>query len=79
MLYDDKWWLHPDYSYNKAAFIPNHMTPNELSQAVVWANKHFYNLSSIAHRLFDAKTNLNSLLKLLLYLRFNILIRNTST
>jgi radical SAM superfamily enzyme YgiQ (UPF0313 family) len=79
LLYDDKWWLHPDYSYNKAAFIPNHMTPNELSQAVVWANKHFYNLSSIAHRLFDAKTNLNSLLKLLLYLRFNILIRNTST
>jgi len=79
LLYDDKWWLHPDYSYNNAAFIPNHMTPNELSQAVVWANKHFYNLSSIAHRMFDAKTNLNSLLKLLLYLRFNILIRSTST
>ena len=79
LLYDEKWWLHRDYKYNKAAFIPNHMTPDELSQAVVWANRHFYNLSSIAHRLFDAKTNLHSLLKLLLYLRFNILIRNTST
>ena len=39
------------------------------------------NLSSIqiAYRLFDAKTNLNSLIKLLLYIRFNILVRNTST
>jgi len=79
LLYDDKWWLHPDYRYNKAAFLPNKMTPDQLSQVVVWANKHFYNLSSIAHRMFDAKTNLNSLLKLLLYLRFNILIRKTST
>jgi len=79
LLYDDKWWLHPDYKYNKAAFIPNHITPEELSQAVVWANKHFYNFSSIAHRLFDTRTNFRSLFKLLLYLRFNILIRNTST
>ena len=79
LLYDDKWWLHPDYRYNKAAFLPNNMTPDELSQAVVWANKHFYNISSIAHRLFDARTNFHSLFKLLLYLRFNILIRSTST
>lgn len=79
LLYEDKWWLHPDYRYNKAAFIPNHMTPDELSLAVVRVNRHFYNFSSIAHRLFDAKTNLHSLLKLLVYLRFNILIRNTST
>jgi radical SAM superfamily enzyme YgiQ (UPF0313 family) len=79
LLYDDKWWLHTDYRYNKAAFIPNNMTPDKLSQAVVWANKHFYNFSSIAHRLFDARTNFHSLFKLLLYLKFNILIRNTST
>jgi radical SAM superfamily enzyme YgiQ (UPF0313 family) len=79
LLYDDKWWLHPDYRYNKAAFIPNLMTPEELSKAVVQANLGFYTYRSIAHRLFDTKTNLNSLVKLLLYLRFNILIRNTST
>jgi radical SAM superfamily enzyme YgiQ (UPF0313 family) len=79
LLYDDKWWLHSDYRYNKAAFIPNNMTTDELSDAVVQANAEFYNYNSILHRLFDTKTNLNSLLKLLLYLRFNILIRNTST
>jgi radical SAM superfamily enzyme YgiQ (UPF0313 family) len=79
LLYDDKWWLHHDYKYNKSAFLPNNMTPEQLSQAVVWANKHFYKFNSIAHRLFDARTNFHSLFKHLLYLRFNILIRNTST
>jgi len=79
LLYEDKWWLHPDYKYNSAAFIPNHMTQDELSASVVQANRHFYNFSSIAHRMFDVKTNLNSFVKFLLYLRFNILIRNTST
>ena len=79
LLYNEKWWLHKDYEYNKAAFIPNHMTPEELSEAVVSANKYFYNFNSIRRRLFDTKTNLHSLLKLLLYLKFNLLIRNTST
>lgn len=79
LLYNEKWWLHPDYRYNKAAFIPKHMTPDELSAAVVQANKNFYNFNSVAYRLCDSKTNLHSLVKLLLFLRFNILIRYTST
>jgi len=79
LLYDGKWWLQKDYEYNRAAFIPNHMTPEELSEAVVFANKYFYNFNSISRRLFDSKTNLHSLLQLLLYLKFNLLIRNTST
>ncbi|MCW8803835.1 MAG: B12-binding domain-containing radical SAM protein [Ignavibacteriaceae bacterium] len=79
LLYDGKWWLQKDYEYNRAAFIPNHMTPEELSEAVVFANKYFYTFNSIKRRLFDTKTNLHSLFKFLLYLRFNLLIRNTST
>lgn len=79
LLYDGKWWLQKDYEYNRAAFIPNHMTPQELSDAVVFANKYFYNFNSIKRRLFDTKTNLHSLFNLLLYLKFNFLIRNTST
>jgi radical SAM superfamily enzyme YgiQ (UPF0313 family) len=79
LLYNGRWWLHPDYRYNRAAFIPNHMTPDELSNAVILANKQFYSTRSIAGRLFDTKTNLQSLIKFLLYLRFNILIRSTST
>ena len=30
-LYDGKWWLHPEYRFNDAAFVPKRMTPDELT------------------------------------------------
>jgi radical SAM superfamily enzyme YgiQ (UPF0313 family) len=79
LLFGGKWWLDKEYEYNKAAFVPNHMTAEELSEAVVWANKYFYSYNSMIFRLFDMKTNLSSVLKFLLFIRYNLLIRNTST
>ena len=32
-LYDGKWWLHPEYRFNDAAFVPARMTPDELTAA----------------------------------------------
>ncbi len=34
LLFDGKWWLHPDYRYNVAAFQPANMTPDELGDLV---------------------------------------------
>jgi radical SAM superfamily enzyme YgiQ (UPF0313 family) len=79
LLYDGKWWLHPDFRYNAATFMPKLMSPRELSDAVVWANKEFYSISSIIARAMDRKTNLSSIVKLLMHARLNMLIRQTST
>lgn len=79
LLYDGTWWTHPGFRYNTATFIPKQMSPAELAEITVWANREFYSARSILSRTFDTKTNLNSIAKFLLYLRFNILVRNTST
>ena len=78
LLYGGKWWLHPDYRYNEAAFIPKGMTPKHLGQLVVEANQRFYSLSSVGHRLWDRKTNLKSLMSAAFYLRYNYVMRATS-
>ena len=79
LLYDGKWWLHPDFRYNSSTFVPKHMSPEELSEAVIWANRKFYSISSIFSRTLDRKTNMSTPMKLALHARLNILIRQTST
>ncbi len=78
LLFDGKWWLHPDYHYNDAAFIPKLMSPEQLSLATIKANKDFFSLSSVWERLLDPKTHLRSLIKLMIYTRLNLILRATS-
>jgi len=79
LLYEGRWWNHPDYLYNHAAFMPRNMSPDELTAATVKANQDFYSFSSIAHRLFDRKTNMRNLINILIYSRFNYVLKTTST
>ena len=79
LLFGGTWWLHPEFRYNTSTFIPRQMTAQELGEITVWANKAFYSARSITLRLFDRETNLRSITKLLMYLKFNLLIRQTST
>jgi len=78
LLFDGHWWNHPDYRYNKATFKPRLITPEQLSEATVKANRDFYNVSSIMHRLFDSKTNMRNLINFMVYARFNYVLRKTS-
>ncbi|MDO8897629.1 MAG: hypothetical protein Q7V19_08245, partial [Bacteroidales bacterium] len=78
LLYDGHWWNHPDYRYNQAAFKPKLMTSEQLSEATIKANKDFYSVSSISHRLFDRKTNMRNLVNFMVYSRFNYVLRKTS-
>lgn len=79
LLYDGHWWNHPDYRYNHATFQPKLMSPEQLSEATIKANKDFYSILSIAHRMFDSKTNMRNIFNFLVYSRFNYVLRKTST
>ncbi len=75
LLYDGKWWLHPDYRFNYAAFQPARMSAEELTQACFEARATFSSLPSLVHRLLDFKTNLRNPVRLCTYLRFNPVFR----
>lgn len=75
LLYGGKWWLHPDYRFNHAAFRPAHMEADELTQACFAARTRFNSLGSIFHRAFDFKTNMSSPLRFFLYATYNPLVR----
>lgn len=75
LLYDGKWWLHPKYRFNHAAFCPKRMTPEELTEACHTARSRFNSIGSIAHRMFDLKTNMRSPYRLGIFLGYNPIFR----
>ena len=75
LLFDGRWWLHPDYRFNHAAFRPRRMTPQELTGACFDARASFNSFGSILHRALDFRTHLRSPLRLGLYLAYNPLFR----
>ena len=74
LLYDGKWWLHPEYRFNQAAFLPSKVSPDELTDACHRARSHFNTLSSITRRLFMG-TNFRSLSRAGLYLFYASIFR----
>jgi radical SAM superfamily enzyme YgiQ (UPF0313 family) len=75
LLYDGRWWLHPQYRFNQAAFVPKNMTPDELTEACHLARKKFNSLPSLLYRFSDIKTNLSSLWRAAAYWRYTTLFR----
>ncbi len=49
-LLRDSWWLDPDYTYNKVAFKPLHLTPEELRENCLGARRAFFSWSSMVRR-----------------------------
>lgn len=75
LLYDGKWWLHPDYRFNSAAFVPKRCSPEELTQACWEARSRFNSLSSLVYRALDLKTNMRNPVRFATYLQFNPIFR----
>jgi len=75
LLYDGKWWLHPDYRYNYAAFRPALMSPEKLTEMSYHARKSFNSISSIFSRVWDFKTNIRNPYRLGVYLAYNPIFR----
>jgi len=75
LLYDGQWWLHPEYRFNHAAFVPRNMSPDELTRACHEARTEFNSIPSLLYRFSDVKTNLRSLWRAATYLRYATLFR----
>ncbi len=75
LLYDGKWWLHPDYRYNYAAFRPALMSPEKLTEMAYHVRKTFNSIGSIFSRAWDFKTNMRNPYRFGVYLAYNPLFR----
>lgn len=75
LLFDGKWWLHPQYRFNWAAYTPARMTAKELTDACHAARKRFNSPLSLLHRFSDLKTNLRSLHRAISYWYYTLIFR----
>ncbi len=75
LLYDGKWWIHKDYRFNHAAFIPKNMTPDELTEVSFYCRKKMNSLSSIVYRAFEFRTNMRNPIRFMYYCMYNPLFR----
>lgn len=75
LFYDGRWWLHPAYRFNHAAFRPARMTPDELTEAGWACRKHWSSLGSIVRRALDPAGNLASPFRFATYCAYNPLYR----
>jgi energy-coupling factor transporter ATP-binding protein EcfA2 len=75
LLFDGAWWLHPEYRFNHAAFIPSLMSPSQLTDAGFHCRARFNSAASILRRALDPSTNMRSLLKLGIYAVYAPLFR----
>ncbi len=75
LLYDGKWWLHPEYRFNYAAFKPKKLNAEQLTEVSFACRASFNSKKSIFLRALDLKTNMRSPYRLLTYLLYNPLFR----
>lgn len=75
LLYDGKWWLHPDYRYNHAAFRPALMSADKLTEMTYYARRTFNSMGSILQRITDFKTNMRNLYRFGVYVTYNPIFR----
>jgi radical SAM superfamily enzyme YgiQ (UPF0313 family) len=75
LLYDGKWWLHPQYRFNSAAFVPRNMSPDELTEACHAARTRYNTFSSLLVRFADVKTHLRSLARIGAYWYYTTIYR----
>lgn len=71
LLWDGRWWLHPDYRFNHAAFVPRHMTPDELTAACFDCRARWNQPGSILRRVWEPNTHLHSWQRFGLFLAYN--------
>jgi radical SAM superfamily enzyme YgiQ (UPF0313 family) len=74
-LFNGKWWLHPEYRFNQAAFVPMKMTPDELTSACHEIRQKFNSIPSLIQRFSDLKTNMRSLWSIAAYWKYTTLFR----
>jgi len=75
LLFGGRWWLHPDFRFNHATFVPARMTPQQLTDVSWEARARFNSLPSRLRRFFEPRTNLRNPMRMALYWGYNGLFR----
>lgn len=75
LLYDGKWWLHPEYRFNSAAYTPARMSADELTAACHAARTRFNSLPSLLSRFADPQTHLRSAARMAAYWYYTLIFR----
>ena len=75
LLYGGKWWLHDDYRFNHAAFVPKNMTAEELTALSFHCRKRFNSPLAVLYRSLEPKTNMRTLKKFITFWLYNPLFR----
>jgi radical SAM superfamily enzyme YgiQ (UPF0313 family) len=75
LLYDGRWWLHPDYRFNYSAFQPARMSAEELTQMGFHCRKVFNSPMNILRRALEPRTNMGSLYRFAIYAVYSRLFR----
>ena len=50
----DNWWIDPRYRYNDLPFVPERLTPQQVTAGCVDARRRFYSFRNMVRRGFDA-------------------------
>jgi radical SAM superfamily enzyme YgiQ (UPF0313 family) len=75
LLFDGQWWLHKEYRFNHAAFVPKNMTPDQLTEIGFKAKKMYNTSSMVIKRGFMPRNGMNTLYKLWFIIRYGFLFR----
>jgi len=75
LLFDGKWWLHPDFRFNHSAFIPKNMSVEELNEISFYIRKEWNSFSSILRKAGSLRTNMNIMRSILSLVHYNFLFR----
>lgn len=75
LLYDGKWWLHPEYRFNSAAYVPTRMTPDELTAACHAARTRYNSFPALFRRFVDPQTHLRSTARMVAYWYYTLIFR----
>ena len=75
LLYGGKWWLHPDYRFNQAAYVPANMSPQELTDACHRARGQYNALPGLLRRMSDWQSTARSAFRMASFIRYAWLFR----
>ena len=75
LLFDGRWWVHPEYRFNHAAFRPARMTADELTAIAFELRSRWNSAGAILKRFFEPRTNMSSLYRMAIYWMYNPLFR----
>jgi len=75
LLFDGKWWLHPEYTVNHAAFLPKNMSPDELTNHCFDLRKNFNSYLNISRRVMETAVNRKFRSRMFSLLRYGMLFR----